>query len=82
MGKIAASIAKGAFWPICAALFALSSEALAETATPDTWQLAQPATVSLSDEALEAVHQDIESGRYGYIDAFLVARHGKLVFEQ
>ncbi|GIS24676.1 MAG: hypothetical protein CM15mP125_3630 [Gammaproteobacteria bacterium] len=82
MGKIAAAIAKGAFWPICAALFALSSETLAETATPDNWQLAQPATVSLSDEALEAVHQDIESGRYGYIDAFLVARQGKLVFEQ
>ena len=59
MGKIVAAIAKGAFWPICAALFALSSETLAETTTPNNWQLAQPATVSLSDEALEAVHQDI-----------------------
>ena len=82
MGKIVAAIAKGAFWPICAALFALSSETLAETTTPNNWQLAQPATVSLSDEALEAVHQDIKSGRYGYIDAFLVARQGKLVYEQ
>ena len=82
MGEIVAAIAKRAFWPICAALFALSSETLAATTASDNWQLAQPATVRLSEEALEAVHRDIESGRYGYIDSFLVARQGKLVFEQ
>ena len=82
MGEIVAAIAKRTFWPICAALFALSSDTLAATTASDNWQLAQPATVSLSEEALKAVHQDIESGRYGYIDSFLVARQGKLVFEQ
>lgn len=82
MSKIVAAIAKSSFWPICAALFALSSKTLAETTAKDNWQLAQPATVSLSEEALESIHQDIDSGRYGYIDAFLVARQGKLVFEQ
>ena len=82
MGEIVGAIAKRAFWPIYAALFALSSETLAATTASDNWQLAQPATVRLSKEALEAVHRDIESGRYGYIDSFLVARQGKLVFEQ
>ena len=65
-----------------AAMLALSSGAFAETTGFDEWQIAQPAAVGLSKEALSAIHQDIEHGRYGYIDAFLVARHGKLVFEQ
>ena len=40
MGKIVAAITQGAFWPICSALIALSSETLAETATPitDGWR--------------------------------------------
>ena len=65
-----------------AALLALTSAAFAETTSLDEWQIAQPAAVGLSKEALSAIHQDIESERYGYIDAFLVARHGKLVFER
>ena len=67
---------------IGAALLVLSSGAFAGTTSFDEWQIAQPAAVGLSKEALSAIHQDIEHGRYGYIDAFLVARHGKLVFEQ
>ena len=67
---------------IGAALLVLSSGAFADTTSFDEWQTAQPAAVGLSKEALSAIHQDIEHGRYGYIDAFLVARHGKLVFEQ
>ena len=82
MGEILLAIAKGTIWPIYAALFALSSGALAEKTTSDDWQIAQPAAVSLSEEALKTIHQDIQSGRYGYIDAFLVARHGKLILEQ
>jgi len=65
-----------------AALLALTSAAFAETTSLDEWQTAQPAAVGLSKEALSAIHQDIDGGRYGYIDAFLVARQGKLVFEQ
>ena len=67
---------------IGAALLVLSSGAFADTTSFDEWQTAQPAAVGLSKEALSAIHQDIDSGRYGYIDAFLVARHGKLVFER
>ena len=65
-----------------AALLALTSAAFAETTSLDEWQTAQPAAVGLSKEALSAIHQDIDGGRYGYIDAFLVARQGRLVFEQ
>ena len=82
MGEIVSAAAKGTFWPICAALFAFSSGAFAETTMSDGWQITQPAAVSLSKEPLHAIHQDIQNGRYGYIDAFLVARHGKLIFEQ
>ena len=64
------------------ALLSLSSGAFAEKAASDEWQTAQPEAVGLSEVALSAVHQDIQNGRYGYIDAFLVARNGKLVFEQ
>lgn len=64
------------------ALLSLSSGAFAEKAASDGWQIAQPGAVGLSEEALSAIHQDIQNGRYGYIDAFLVARHGKMVFEQ
>ena len=82
MNDIVAAIAKRSFWLICAALFALSSGVLSETTTSDDWQISQPAAVSLSEEPLRALHQDIQNGHFGYIDAFVVARHGKLVFEQ
>jgi CubicO group peptidase (beta-lactamase class C family) len=81
MTEIVSAIAKDTFWPICLALFAFSSRTLAETTISDGWQITQPAAVSLSEEPLNAFHQDIQNERYGYIDAFLVARHGKLVFE-
>jgi CubicO group peptidase (beta-lactamase class C family) len=63
-------------------LLSLSSGAFAEKAASDEWHVAQPGAVGLSEDALSAIHQDIQNGRYGYIDAFLVARHGKIVFEQ
>jgi CubicO group peptidase (beta-lactamase class C family) len=63
-------------------LLSLSSGAFAEKAASDEWHGAQPGAVGLSEDALSAIHQDIQNGRYGYIDAFLVARHGKIVFEQ
>ena len=82
MSEIVSTIAKDTFWSICAALFAFSGGAFADTITSDGWLITQPAAVSLSEAPLNAIHQDIQNERYGYIDAFLVARHGKLVFEQ
>ena len=63
-------------------LLTLSSGALGDTKSADDWQITQPDAVGLSGKALSSISQDIENGRYGHIDAFLVARHGKLVFEQ
>ena len=82
MGDFAGAIAKYTFGLIGAALFAFSSGAFSQSPDSDDWQIAHPGAVSLSEEALSAVHHDIQSGHYGYIDAFLVARSGKLVFEQ
>ena len=67
---------------IGAALLALTIGALAEETSSYEWQIAQPEAVGLSEGALSEIHKDIERGRYGYIDAFLVARQGKLVLEQ
>ena len=66
----------------CAALLTLSGSSLADTQGPKDWQTMKPEAVDLSSRALSAIHKDIVDGRYGYIDAFLVARHGNLVFER
>ena len=66
----------------CAALLTLSGSSLADTQGLKEWQTARPEAVNLSSRALSAIHKDIQDGRYGYIDAFLVARHGNLVFER
>ena len=66
----------------CATLFTLASGALAKSLNSSDWQMTQAEAASLSDKTLSSIHQDIEDGRYGYIDALLIARHGKLIFEQ
>ena len=64
------------------ALFTLAGGALANSLNSSDWQMTQAEAASLSDKTLSSIHQDIEDGRYGYIDALLIARHGKLIFEQ
>ncbi len=46
------------------------------------WQVAEPASLGLSASQLKAIHSDILSGRYGWIDSFLVIRHDQIAFEQ
>ena len=82
MSDLLMRLLKGPCGPICAAVLTLSGSPLADTQDPSDWQITRPEAVDLSSEALSAIHQDIENGRYGYIDAFLVARHGSLVFER
>ena len=67
---------------LCAVLLALPSCAFAHDTESTDWQKAPAQTMGVSEEVLAAIHKDIEDGRYGYIDAFLVARNGKLIFEQ
>ena len=68
-------------------LFALLSlvmysfHATAQIPAADDWETAEPEAVGLSADALALIHEDLLAGKYGYIDSFLVARHGKIVFE-
>ena len=82
MSDVAAAALNLSVRLIGAALLALTIGAVAEEAHSNEWQTAQPAAVGLSKEALSAIHKDIKNGDYGYIDAFLVSRQGKLAFEQ
>ena len=45
------------------------------------WETTTPESVGLSANAIQALDVDIQSGRYGYIDSLLIARHGKIAFE-
>ena len=56
-------------------------EATAQISADGDWKSAQPEEVGLSADALALIHEDLLAGQYGYIDSFLVARHGKIVFE-
>jgi len=67
---------------LCAMFLASSGCVYSHNSESTDWQKAPAQAVGLSEEALLSIHRDIEGGRYGYIDAFLVARHGKLIFEQ
>lgn len=55
-------------------------EARAASAYP--WPTAEPASLGLSDTPLLKISADITAGRYGWIDSFLVIRHGQIAFEQ
>ena len=45
------------------------------------WETATPESAGLSTTVIQALDEDIKSGRYGYIDSLLIARHGKIAFE-
>ena len=55
--------------------------AAAQIPAAGDWETADPEEVGLSADALALIHEDLLAGKYGYIDSFLVARHGKIVFE-
>ncbi len=46
------------------------------------WEASTPTAEGINAQTLDAIHQDIDDGRYGLIDHFLVIRNGKLVFNQ
>ena len=45
------------------------------------WQVVEPASLGLSEKQLLKIHADIATGQYGWIDSFLVVRHGRIAFE-
>jgi CubicO group peptidase (beta-lactamase class C family) len=46
------------------------------------WPVASPSSVGLDPVALDALARRIAEGQHGQIDAFLIIRNGKLVFER
>jgi len=77
------SAARGAAVPFTALLLALvTSLATAQEAQASRWPVAEPASVGLSPTALTEIHEDVMAGTYGHVDSFLVARQGRIVFEQ
>ena len=67
MSDLFTRVLKGPCRLVCAAVLTLSGSPLADTQDPSDWQITKPEAVDLSSEALSAIHQDIENGRYGYI---------------
>ena len=46
------------------------------------WPTARPAAVGVSQAVLDSIDSEIRSGRYGYVDRFVVIRRGRLVFDK
>lgn len=44
-----------------------------------TWAVSTPEAEGIDAAALGALHADIEAGRYGLVDHFLLIRHGRIV---
>ena len=69
-------------------LFAIATYAQQASYTypGDTWPTSTPAAEGIDPTVIDSIVADMETGRYGLIDHFLLIRHGKLVadyhFEQ
>jgi len=46
------------------------------------WKTSTPEAENVDAAALEALHQDLASGKHGYVDGMLVIRNGRIVFEK
>ncbi len=46
-----------------------------------SWETSTPDKEGVDTQILENIHQDIQSGKYGLIDHFLVIRHGKIIVD-
>jgi CubicO group peptidase (beta-lactamase class C family) len=54
----------------------------AEPSWPDEhWEVSTPAREGLDEEAILALDAELRSGKHGYVDSMLIARHGRIVFE-
>lgn len=61
----------------------LSHPAAAQGSAPaGLWPEAEPRSVGLDERVLDALDADLASGRYGYVDGFLVIRHGRIAYER
>lgn len=47
-----------------------------------TWRTASPQALGLNPLVLDSLDREIREGRYGYVDRFLVVRHGRVAFDR
>ena len=47
-----------------------------------TWPIATPASVGLNAAVLDSIDAEVRSGRYGFVDRFLVIRHGRIAYDK
>lgn len=67
----------------CALLALTSLSAAAQTTAPGAaWPTAEPAAVGLNRAVLDSLDQEIQSGKYGYVDHVLIIRHGKVAWDK
>ena len=50
--------------------------------TNELWEISSPTAEGIPAQVLDAIHADIQDGKYGLIDHFMVIRNRKLVFDQ
>ena len=48
----------------------------------DPWPVANPQSVGMSKDSLEAFDKDIASGKYGNVDGMVITRNGKLIYQK
>lgn len=46
------------------------------------WEVSNPVTEGIDPLVLDSIHQDIENGKYGLIDHFLVIRNDKILYNK
>jgi CubicO group peptidase (beta-lactamase class C family) len=66
-----------------ATLIALLTTTAARAEWPTAgWTISTPSAEGVDAAALESFHQELASGKHGYVDGILVIRHGRVVFEK
>jgi CubicO group peptidase (beta-lactamase class C family) len=51
-------------------------------ASAGDWTTSRPEAEDMDTGVLEALHKELAAGDHGYVDALLVVRHGRIVFER
>ncbi len=62
-------------------LLLLAAGSAAAQAPGKSWPTATASSVGLNGAVLDSIDREIKSGRYGYVDRFVVIRHGKIAFD-
>lgn len=47
----------------------------------ENWEISTPAREGLDERSILTLDAELRSGKHGYVDSMLIARHGRIVFE-